>query len=106
MQGEYFKDNIKYIKSSVNNSDLVSTDVWVSMGDEKEQSKRIADFQNFQVSPELMNTAKEQAIFLHCLPAIRGQEISNDMLEDPRSKVWVQAENRLHAQKSLLKFLI
>ena len=53
-----------------------------------------------------MSTAKEQAIFLHCLPAIRGQEISNDMLEDSRSKVWVQAENRLHAQKSLLKFLI
>ena len=94
------------IKSSINNSDLVSTDVWVSMGDEKEQSKRINDFQNFQVSPELMSTAKEQAIFLHCLPAIRGQEISNDMLEDSRSKVWVQAENRLHAQKSLLKFLI
>ena len=94
------------IKSSINNSDLVSTDVWVSMGDEKEQSKRIADFQNFQVSPELMSTAKEQAIFLHCLPAIRGQEISNDMLEDSRSKVWVQAENRLHVQKSLLKFLI
>ena len=53
-----------------------------------------------------MNKAKEDAIFLHCLPAIRGQEISEDMLKDPRSKVWDQAENRLHAQKSLLMFLL
>ena len=94
------------LSNSLEDSDLVTTDVWVSMGDKEDQNKRIKEFKPFQVSPGLMNKAKEDAIFLHCLPAIRGQEISEDMLKDPRSKVWDQAENRLHAQKSLLMFLL
>ena len=81
---------------------MVTTDVWVSMGDEKEKEYREQSFSNYQINPSVMDKAKERAIFLHCLPAIRGQEISEDLLQDKRSKVWTQAENRLHAQKALL----
>ena len=63
-------------------------------------------FQNYQINPAVMDKAKDNAIFLHCLPAIRGQEISEDLFEDKRSKVWIQAENRLHAQKALLVELL
>ena len=94
------------INEGLSNSDLVSTDVWVSMGDEHESSQRIKAFSDFQISPKVMDQANQDAIFLHCLPAIRGQEISESMLDDPRSKVWDQAENRLHAQKSLLLELL
>lgn len=87
-------------------ADLVTTDVWVSMGDEKDSERRLSSFSNYQISPAVMDKAKNDALFLHCLPAIRGQEISADMLDDPRSKVWEQAENRLHAQKSLLLALL
>ena len=76
------------------------------MGDEKDTERRLAEFSNYQISPAVMDKAKHDAIFLHCLPAIRGQEVSIDMLDDPRSKVWDQAENRLHAQKSLLLDLL
>ena len=94
------------IKAAVQESDLITTDVWVSMGDEGDSENRIKEFNPYQVSPAVMDLAKKDAIFLHCLPAIRGQEVSEDMLEDPRSKVWVQAENRLHAQKALLLKLL
>ena len=94
------------LKSAVQESDLITTDVWVSMGDEADSENRIKEFNSYQVSPAVMDLAKTEAIFLHCLPAIRGQEVSEDMLEDPRSKVWVQAENRLHAQKALLLKLL
>jgi ornithine carbamoyltransferase len=94
------------IDSGLKEADLVTTDVWVSMGDEKDSKRRLSSFLNYQISPTVMNKAKSDAIFLHCLPAIRGQEISADMLDDPRSKVWEQAENRLHAQKSLLLALL
>jgi len=90
------------LKSAVQGSDLVCTDVWISMGDEEDSSQRFDIFSNYQVSPKLMDFAKQDAIFLHCLPAVRGQEVSEEMLDDPRSKVWIQAENRLHAQKALL----
>ncbi|GAA5135656.1 ornithine carbamoyltransferase [Alloalcanivorax gelatiniphagus] len=85
---------------------LVSTDVWASMGQEEEQAERARQFADYQVSPALMNLAAPQAVFMHCLPAHRGEEISHDMLDDPRSVVWDQAENRLHAQKALLEFLL
>lgn len=85
---------------------LVVTDVWASMGQEEEQAKRARAFANYQVSPSLMNLAMEDALFMHCLPAHRGEEISEDMLDDPRSVVWQEAGNRLHAQKALLEFLI
>ncbi len=85
---------------------LVSTDVWASMGQEEEQAERARRFADYQVSPALMDHADPQALFMHCLPAHRGEEISHDMLDDPRSVVWDQAENRLHAQKALLEFLV
>ncbi|MBM1145237.1 ornithine carbamoyltransferase [Alcanivorax sp. ZXX171] len=85
---------------------LVSTDVWASMGQEEEQAERARRFADYQVSPALMDHADPEALFMHCLPAHRGEEISHDMLDDPRSVVWDQAENRLHAQKALLEFLV
>ena len=94
------------LKAAVKESDLITTDVWVSMGDEADSENRIKEFNPYQVSPAVIDLAKTEAIFLHCLPAIRGQEVSEDMLKDPRSKVWVQAENRLHAQKALLLKLL
>ena len=94
------------IENAVMESDLVTTDVWVSMGNEEQSKKRNKIFKKFQVNPKLMDFAKEDAIFLHCLPAKRGLEISENMLEDKRSRVWEQAVNRLHAQKGLLLFLL
>jgi ornithine carbamoyltransferase len=86
-------------------SHLVVTDVWASMGQEDEQQEREKQFAGFQVTPKLMDMAAPDALFMHCLPAHRGEEISHDMLDDPRSVVWEEAENRLHAQKALIEFL-
>ena len=94
------------ISEAVKNSDLISTDVWVSMGDENESQKRIRVFKDYQVNESVLDQAKSEVLFLHCLPAVKGQEISPTLLEDPRSKVWKQAENRLHAQKGLLLELL
>ena len=94
------------ISKAVDASDLVSTDVWVSMGDEREADERQKLFSDYQVNEEILDLAKSDVVFLHCLPAIRGQEISYTLLEDPRSYVWKQAENRLHAQKGLLVELL
>ena len=94
------------LEEGIHQSDLVTTDVWVSMGDEEDSETRIKDFSDYQISPNTMDKANKDAIFLHCLPAIRGQEVSENMLDDPRSKVWDQAQNRLHAQKSLLVYLL
>ncbi|MEE2732885.1 MAG: ornithine carbamoyltransferase [Pseudomonadota bacterium] len=85
---------------------LVVTDVWASMGQEEEQAAREKAFSTFQVSPALMDKADPSALFMHCLPAHRGEEISLDMLDDPRSVVWDEAENRLHAQKALMEYLL
>tara|TARA_Y100000768_G_scaffold113611_1_gene83767 strand:+ start:11283 stop:12170 length:888 start_codon:yes stop_codon:yes gene_type:complete len=103
-----FKNTIftESVSDAAKNSDLISTDVWVSMGDEKEAEKRIKAFSNYQVNKQILDTAKTDVLFLHCLPAIRGSEISSTLLEDPRSYVWAQAENRLHAQKGLLLKLL
>ena len=101
--------NVTFTESldeAIKGSSLVTTDVWVSMGDEKEKDFREKMFQDYQINPAVMDKAKDNAIFLHCLPAIRGQEISEDLFEDKRSKVWIQAENRLHAQKALLVELL
>jgi ornithine carbamoyltransferase len=76
------------------------------MGQEEEQNRRKRDFASYQVSPKLMDLAAKDALFMHCLPAHRGEEISEDMLDDHRSVVWQEAGNRLHAQKALLEFLI
>ena len=94
------------MQEAVEDSDLVTTDVWVSMGDENDASKREKAFKDYQVNEDMLDKAKSDAIFLHCLPAIRGQEISENLLTDSRSRVFRQAENRLHAQKALLVELI
>ncbi|MDX1754447.1 MAG: ornithine carbamoyltransferase [Marinobacter sp.] len=85
---------------------LLVTDVWASMGQEEEQQARESDFREYQINPKLMQLADPDALFMHCLPAHRGEEISDDMLEHASSVVWDEAENRLHAQKALLEFLI
>ncbi len=86
-------------------SDLIVTDVWASMGQEVEQKKREAAFAAFQVNNAVMSLAKKDALFMHCLPAHRGEEVSEEVIDGPQSVVWDEAENRLHAQKALLEFL-
>jgi ornithine carbamoyltransferase len=85
---------------------VVSTDVWASMGQEKEMAARKAAFAGFQVNDALMAVADAKAIFLHCLPAHRGEEVTASVLEGPQSAVWQEAENRLHVQKALLEKVI
>jgi len=87
-------------------SDLVVTDVWASMGQEEEQREREKFFAGFQVNAKLMAVANKDAIFMHCLPAHRGEEVTADVIDGPQSVVWEEAENRLHAQKALLEFLL
>ncbi|MCD5970287.1 MULTISPECIES: ornithine carbamoyltransferase [Pseudomonas] len=93
-------------RAAVAGAHLVSTDVWTSMGQEEETARRIALFTPFQVTRALLDLADKDVLFMHCLPAHRGEEISVDLLDDPRSVAWDQAENRLHAQKALLEFLV
>ena len=91
---------------AVDQADLVVTDVWASMGQEQEQQERLNSFQNFQVNKALLSKARQDALFMHCLPAHRGEEVTDEILSSPQSVVWDEAENRLHAQKALLEFLI
>lgn len=91
---------------AVKGSHLVVTDVWASMGQEDEQAERMKHFANYQVNERLLDLAEPEVLFMHCLPAHRGEEISHDLLDDPRSVVWDEAENRLHAQKALVEFLL
>jgi len=93
-------------QEAVRGAHLVATDVWASMGQEDEQQQRKAKFRNYQVSRELLDLAASDVLFMHCLPAHRGEEVSLDLLDDPRAVVWDEAENRLHAQKALLEFLL
>jgi ornithine carbamoyltransferase len=88
------------------NADLISTDVWASMGQEQEQNTRLQSFEPYQVNTMLMSLAKPDAIFMHCLPAHRGEEVSATVIDGKQSVVWQQAENRLHSQKALLEFLL
>ncbi|MBT3276679.1 ornithine carbamoyltransferase [Candidatus Thioglobus sp.] len=89
-----------------NNADLVVTDVWASMGQEAEQTKRELAFKEFQVDQALMQSANANASFMHCLPAHRGEEVAAEVIDGEQSLVWDEAENRLHAQKSLLLYLL
>ncbi|WP_290702766.1 ornithine carbamoyltransferase [Amphritea sp.] len=93
-------------EEAVQGSHLIVTDVWASMGQEEEQKEREKAFAGYQVTTELLDQADESAIFMHCLPAHRGEEVSAEMMDDPRSVVFDEAENRLHAQKALLEFLL
>ncbi len=93
-------------REAARNADLVVTDVWASMGQEEEQARRVAAFKDFQVTQDLMALADSNALFMHCLPAHRGEEVSAEVLDGSQSVVWDEAENRLHAQKALLEFLL
>ena len=93
-------------RAAVSGAHLVSTDVWASMGQEEEIAERHKLFKPYQVNRALLDAAAADVLFMHCLPAHRGEEISEDLLDDPRSVAWDQAENRLHVQKALLEFLV
>lgn len=97
-----FRDPVQAVK----NADVVYTDVWASMGQESEQEARAKVFEGYQVNRKLMQHAKPDAIVMHCLPAHRGEEISAEILDGPRSVVWDEAENRLHVQKAILEILL
>lgn len=88
------------------NADLVVTDVWTSMGQEEEQKARIRAFKDYQINSGVMAKARPDALFMHCLPAHRGEEVTAEIIDGPQSVVWDEAENRLHAQKALLEFLL
>ena len=87
-------------------ADVLVTDVWTSMGQEDDKDARHAALQPFQVNSLLMGMAKPDALFMHCLPAHRGEEVTADVIDGRQSVVWQEAENRLHAQKALLDFLL
>jgi ornithine carbamoyltransferase len=91
---------------AVEGADLVVTDVWSSMGHEEEAARRRAAFAPYQVNEALLDRAPEDVLFMHCLPAHRGEEVSETLLSDPRSVVYTEAGNRLHSQKALLEFLL
>jgi len=93
-------------REAVHGAHVVTTDVWASMGQEEEQAVRARAFQGYIVDAGLMGLADRSAIFLHCLPAHRGEEVSEDVLEGPQSRVWDEAENRLHVQKALMAILM
>jgi ornithine carbamoyltransferase len=88
------------------NADVVYTDVWVSMGQEKEAAKKKKKFRDYQLNSKLLSRAKKDAIVMHCMPAHRGEEITGEVMDGPRSAIFDQAENRLHTQKALLEFLL
>jgi len=103
------KNRVKLVRTpeeALPGASLVVTDVWASMGQEDERVRRMKDFEGFEVTLELMALANDDALFMHCLPAHRGEEVSADVLDAPDSVVWEEAENRLHAQKALLEFLL
>lgn len=87
-------------------ADLVTTDVWTSMGFEAENEERRKDFADWQVDADMMKIAKKDALFMHCLPAHRGEEVAADVIDGPHSVVWDEAENRLHVQKALMEYLL
>ena len=97
---------VEDVNEAVKGSHLVATDVWASMGQESEQNTRARRFAQYMVTRSLLDKADPDVLFMHCLPAHRGEEISYDLLEDPRAVVWDEAENRLHAQKALMEFLL
>ena len=92
-------------KAAVRDADVVTTDTWISMGQEEEKDRRIKDFEGFMVDEALMSLAKPDAIFLHCLPAYRGYEVSEEVFEAHADEIFDEAENRLHAQKGVMVWL-
>ena len=105
---EKYQNNISYSNNPLiasEDADIIVTDVWTSMGQESKSKQRELAFKGFQVDKKMMSKAKEDAIFMHCLPAYRGKEVSSDVIDGNKSAVWDEAENRLHVQKALLLFL-
>lgn len=106
---ENYKKNINFYSDPLmacENADIIVTDVWTSMGQESEKKQRELAFTGFQVDQNMMNQAKKDVIFMHCLPAYREKEVSSEVIDGNQSVVWSEAENRLHVQKSLLLYLI
>jgi ornithine carbamoyltransferase len=113
---EHAQQNAKYMgskveilddpKAAVKDADVVYTDVWASMGQEKEADERKKKFMNFQVNPELVKNAKEDYLFMHCLPAHRGDEVVDEVADSPNSVIFDEAENRLHVQKAIMALVI
>jgi ornithine carbamoyltransferase len=99
---EEFRDPMQAAKGA----HLVTTDVWTSMGFESENEARKRDFEDWQVDAEMMKVARKDALFMHCLPAHRGEEVAAAVIDGPQSVVWEEAENRLHTQKALIEFLL
>jgi len=102
-------DRVEVIRDpllAANDADLLATDVWASMGQETERKQREQAFAGYQVNARVMAQAKTDAIFLHCLPAHRGEEVSAEVIDGPQSRVWDEAENRLHVQKALMELLL
>jgi ornithine carbamoyltransferase len=99
---EEFEDPMQAAKGA----DLITTDVWTSMGDEAEDAERKRDFEAWQVDQEMMRAAKKDALFMHCLPAHRGEEVDAAVIDGAQSVVWDEAENRLHTQKALMEYLL
>jgi len=99
---EEFEDPMKAAKGV----DLITTDVWTSMGDEAEDAERKRDFEAWRVDKQMMRAAKKDALFMHCLPAHRGEEVAAEVIDGPQSVVWDEAENRLHTQKALMEYLL
>jgi ornithine carbamoyltransferase len=93
-------------EAAARGADLVTTDVWTSMGFESEGDARKKAFEDWQVDGEMMRAAKPDALFMHCLPAHRGEEVTAEVIDGPQSVVWDEAENRLHTQKALMEFLV
>ena len=92
--------------AAVADADVVVTDVWASMGHDSQRSARLEAFEGYQVTPQLLDLASRDVLFMHCLPAHRGEEVSAELLDDPRCVAWREAGNRLHSQKALLEFLL
>jgi ornithine carbamoyltransferase len=99
---EEFDDPMKAVKGA----DLITTDVWTSMGDEAEDAERKRDFDAWRVDRPMMRAAHKDALFMHCLPAHRGEEVAAEVIDGPQSVVWDEAENRLHVQKALMEYLL
>lgn len=102
-------DHVEIVRDPVDaarNSDLLVTDVWASMGQEEEKAERRRKLSGYQLNRTLVDLANPNALYMHCLPAKRGEEISADLMDDPNTVIWDEAENRLHAQKALLEFLL
>jgi ornithine carbamoyltransferase len=102
-------DRVRFFDTPVEaakQADLCVTDVWASMGQEEEQKQREIAFKDYQVNAEVMNAAHKDALFMHCLPAHRGEEVTAEVIDGPQSVIFAEAENRLHAQKALLEFLL